>query len=346
MLSKGNNVSVVVPVYNVEKYLHRCIDSLLNQTCRPLEIILVDDGATDRSGLICDEYAARYDIIRVIHKENGGLSSARKAGWKAAKGEFICFVDSDDYVADIYIEKLSDCLGVDNVDLCLCSWAKDCAGKISEVHLQYDKSFIENAEIVEQYILPIVGTLSAPGAINIPGFVPIRMYRTRKLMEDDFVSEREYFTEDVILNISYAQRLKGRIAIVAAPLYYYCINPGSLTIKYRKNGFKMRLACYRLCKILIANLNVDPIAVTERLDANMVSAVKYGIFNIGKIRNYSQFKIELKELFNTPEVRQIFCSNHWPMITTWQRIFFVAYRYRLYFFLYKLLEIRKTLWFP
>lgn len=343
MLSKGNNVSVVVPVYNVEKYLRRCVDSLLNQTSQPLEIILVDDGATDRSGLICDEYAAIYDIIRVIHKENGGLSSARKAGWKAAKGELICFVDSDDYVADIYIERLSDRLSVDNVDLCLCSWAKDTAGNITEVNLPYDKCFIENAEIAEQYILPIVGALSAPGAINIPGFVPIRMYRTDMLMEEDFVSEREYFTEDVILNISYVQRLKGRIAIVATPLYYYCINPGSLTLKYRKNGFKMRLACYRLCKILIDNVNVDPVAATERLDANMVSAVTYGIFNIGKIRNYSQFKIELKELFNTPEVSRIFSSNHWPMIATWQRIIFVTYRYRLYFLLYKLLKMRKML---
>lgn len=91
-------ISVIVPVYNVEKYLHRCVDSILNQTYENLEILLVDDGSTDGSGAICDEYAQRDSRVRVIHKENGGLSSARNAGIDAAKGEYLAFVDSDDWI--------------------------------------------------------------------------------------------------------------------------------------------------------------------------------------------------------------------------------------------------------
>lgn len=99
-------LSVIVPVYKAEKYLHRCVDSIIAQTWSNLEIILVDDGSPDNSGAICDEYAARDSRIRVIHKPNGGVSSARNAGIDAATGEYIAFVDSDDYIAPDMYEKL------------------------------------------------------------------------------------------------------------------------------------------------------------------------------------------------------------------------------------------------
>lgn len=98
-----DKISVIVPVYNVEKYLSRCLDSILAQTYENIEIILVDDGSADNSGIICDEYAKKYDNIKVIHKENGGQSSARNEGLKAATGEYIGFVDSDDWIdKDMY----------------------------------------------------------------------------------------------------------------------------------------------------------------------------------------------------------------------------------------------------
>ena len=92
-------ISVIVPVYNVEKYLPRCIDSILAQTFTDFELILVDDGSPDRCGVICDEYAEKDKRVRVIHKENGGVSSARNAGLDDCKGEYVTFVDSDDYIA-------------------------------------------------------------------------------------------------------------------------------------------------------------------------------------------------------------------------------------------------------
>ena len=92
-------VTIIVPVYNVEKFIGKCIDSLLAQTYINLEIILVDDGSTDKSGVICDDYHHRDTRIRVIHKQNGGLSSARNVGIKAATGDYLSFVDSDDYVS-------------------------------------------------------------------------------------------------------------------------------------------------------------------------------------------------------------------------------------------------------
>ena len=99
-------ISVIVPVYNVESYLNRCIESLVRQTYKYLEIILVDDGSLDGCPHICDKWSERDNRIHVIHKTNGGLSSARNAGLKVAKGEYIAFLDSDDWIHTKFIEHL------------------------------------------------------------------------------------------------------------------------------------------------------------------------------------------------------------------------------------------------
>ena len=100
-------VTLAVPIYNMERYLPRCMDSLLDQTCRDYEILLIDDGSTDSSGALCDGYAADHpELVRVVHKPNGGLSSARNAGIDAAKGEFIIFPDPDDWTEPGYVEHL------------------------------------------------------------------------------------------------------------------------------------------------------------------------------------------------------------------------------------------------
>ena len=115
-------ISVIIPVYNVEKYLHRCLDSVIAQTYQNLEIICVDDGSIDESGRICDQYAVRDARIKVIHQENQGLSAARNRGLDAAEGEYIAFVDSDDYILEDMYKKMLDKLLNYNVDLCVCQW--------------------------------------------------------------------------------------------------------------------------------------------------------------------------------------------------------------------------------
>lgn len=115
-------VSVIVAAYNIEKYIKRCLDSLVEQTYKQLEIIVVDDGSSDHTFEICDEYAEKYENIRVIHKKNGGLSSARNEGLKKAQGSYIGYVDGDDFVEkDMYENMLKACLDK-NADIALCSY--------------------------------------------------------------------------------------------------------------------------------------------------------------------------------------------------------------------------------
>ncbi|MCM1500999.1 MAG: glycosyltransferase [Clostridium sp.] len=110
-------VSVIVPVYNVMPYLRKCIDSIVNQTYEQLEILLVDDGSTDGSGKVCDEYAEHDCRVRVIHKKNGGLSDARNVGIEAATGEYVAFIDSDDFVSEAFIEVMLKALCDSHADM-------------------------------------------------------------------------------------------------------------------------------------------------------------------------------------------------------------------------------------
>ena len=115
-------VSIIVPVYNVEKYIHKCIVSILSQTYKNLEIILVDDGSPDNCGKICDEYASNDNRIIVIHQKNGGLSAARNAGLNISTGNFIVFVDSDDYLENSAIEDCIHYIKINSCDILIFNW--------------------------------------------------------------------------------------------------------------------------------------------------------------------------------------------------------------------------------
>ena len=118
---KNDLISIIIPVYKVEKYLEKCIESVLKQTYTNLQIILVDDGSPDNCGKICDEYAKKDSRIEVIHKINGGLSDARNVGINRANGRYIGFVDSDDYIKEDMYEKLINLIKEYNADVSICN---------------------------------------------------------------------------------------------------------------------------------------------------------------------------------------------------------------------------------
>lgn len=119
-MNQNHLISIIIPVYNVEKYLNQCIESVVNQTYSNLEIILIDDGSPDNCPMICDEWGKRDNRITVIHKKNGGLSSARNAGLAIAHGDFIGFVDSDDFVESDMYERLLNAIKINNADIACC----------------------------------------------------------------------------------------------------------------------------------------------------------------------------------------------------------------------------------
>lgn len=155
-IEKNNDlISIIVPIYNVEKYLNKCIESILNQTYKNLEIILVDDGSPDNSGKICDEYKKMDSRIIVIHKPNGGLSDARNAGIMLATGKYIGFVDSDDYIEPDMYEILYTNLKKYNANISICSYVDEYESGKMEISKHFDNKIVtlNKMEALENLIL-------------------------------------------------------------------------------------------------------------------------------------------------------------------------------------------------
>ena len=145
-------ISIVVPVYKVEKFLEKCIDSIINQTYKNLEIILVDDGSPDNCGKICDEYAKKDKRIKVIHQQNGGLSAARNTGITKATGKYISFIDSDDYIEKDYIELLYTTIKQSKADIAIGSHTViyDTGTKLQKA--TGEKSILKPKEVLERIL--------------------------------------------------------------------------------------------------------------------------------------------------------------------------------------------------
>lgn len=282
-------VSVIVPIYNVEKYLKRCIDSLLSQTYKNIEIILVDDGSPDNCPLMCDEFAKENSHIKVIHKQNGGLSSARLAGFKEATGEYILFVDSDDYIEKDMVERLVFATKEKNADLGICGYYTQFGDRNEENFLPFDSDILE--DINTDYILPLIGNVA--GKINLPGFLPIRLLKKSLIDENFFVPENKYFAEDIVFDLLYSDRIQ-KIAVVNEPLYYYCINNQSLSNKYRKNKWQMLKNLYDFKKEFLDLRNIED--KDNRLKNYITASVFSAVDNAVLSGSYSSFLKEIKLL--------------------------------------------------
>lgn len=211
-------ISVIVPVYNVEKYLARCVDSILAQTHNHLEVILVDDGTKDSSGKICDEYAAKDSRIRVIHKENGGLSSARNAGINIAQGEYLSFVDSDDWIEPDALESLLNVVLREQVELVIGGrWDVSARTGKKEIGLCPQKQEVVSAEEAVRRIFCWDNCDSAAWD---------KLYHRRLFREVRF--PYGVIVEDV--PVMYKIVLDaGRVAYLDKPIYNYYHREGSIT---------------------------------------------------------------------------------------------------------------------
>ena len=213
---KKDLISVIVPIYNVEVYLRKCIDSILAQDYPNLEIILVDDGATDNCGQICDEYAQKHSNITVIHKQNGGLSSARNAGIEIAKGKYISFVDSDDWIESDMISTLYNDLKQDNADVSAIIFYQEYSdGRLIKNSHQTEKSLLSREEALSCFLFNDYLTPCACGKLyNIELWKDIR-FPEGKLFEDQ-------------LTIYKILDLADNVVFNPLPKYYYFKREGSI----------------------------------------------------------------------------------------------------------------------
>lgn len=205
-------VSVIVPVYDVERYLPCCVESILNQTLTDFELILVDDGSPDRCGELCDAYARRDSRIRVIHQPNSGLSAARNAGLEVARGLLVGFIDSDDWVLPEYLERLIHTLDATGAGIIMCTFLRVWGDSLGQYAGSDDVEVLSATEAVRRIVEPrdgLTGGMEVATAKLYPrDLFDYVKYPVGRLHED------EYTTYKLILGVA-------SVAVVSRPLYMY-----------------------------------------------------------------------------------------------------------------------------
>lgn len=254
-------VSVVVPIYNMQKYLERCIDYLLNQTYKNLEIILVDDGSTDCSGTICDMYEGSDNRIVVIHKKNGGVSSARNAGMNVATGIYIMFIDPDDYIVNNAISEMVNYIEKYDVDLVESSYAK----------FEIDNDFT----IIQKEKCGRISSIEGIGAFLkwnglITSFCWGKLYKTKIAKQISFNTDLRV-GEDAVFVYEYLKR-SNDIYIINDALYrYFLRNDSAIGNKYTKK----RIDAIKSAEIIRFSCNEFFPSLSEEADVHLGLAVFY-----------------------------------------------------------------------
>lgn len=271
-------ISIIVPVYNCAKYLHQCMESLINQTLKEIEIICINDGSTDNSAQILQEYAQKDPRIKIINKENGGQALARNIGIDIADGEYIGFVDSDDWVSLDFFEKLYNAAQKYDAEIAAASIIR-----LSKLHKKYHLKFTEE-KITDDYKTKLQ-------TCNIPelSYVWNKIYKTSRIKESNLKFTEGRLYEDVVFTPQALYYLK-KLVTVPNTYYYYRRRAGStVSLKTQKTNEDAIWARKEMQNFFIKH-NVDDIKTSNTR--------KYKLFGLSvfKIKTYDNIKTYM--LFN------------------------------------------------
>lgn len=319
-------ISIIVPVYNVEKYLQNCINSILNQTFQAFELILVNDGSTDNSRKICEKYAEKDSRIILINKKNGGLSSARNAGIKIAKGEYISFIDPDDCISKSYFNILFEKAENNNCDIIVSGF----------------KTVPNNIEAIPSYKLNEVlnGIDFILSSENIHSkndlcFVWRYLYKLDLIKQNNILfNEKIFIGEDVVFNLE-VLAISKRVMAISDILYYYTINNyNSLTkCKYKTNLEQSLIEQYEKRMYLSKKYKlINHIKYKNDMANYYINSVYRMLIENLKNSEVSNFKNEVKRISNNKMFRESIenlgfkyrCHNYK------EYIFYLALKFKIY----------------
>lgn len=230
-------VSIIIPVYNVEKYLDRCMQSVFLQSYKNLEIILIDDGSPDSCPRLCDEYGNIDKRVRVLHKKNEGLGLARNSGLALATGKYVLFIDSDDYLSEKMVEKLVYQAELMNADIVYCGYFYETSNhKWIEVR-DFEKEQTFKGNDIDAVSLAFI-TNQNKLKVRLQRTVWHALYSKALIDDEDirFPSERQIPSEDLIFQ-SRISKFANIISFIPDCLYYYCLNNNSITMNFKKDRY-------------------------------------------------------------------------------------------------------------
>lgn len=335
-------VSIIVPVYNTEKYLKQCIDSITGQTLKEIEIIIVDDGSKAECAALCDELAQTDSRIKVIHKANAGLGFARNSGMEIACGEYVGFIDSDDYIKPEMYEALYQAAVKNDADLAISGVCFVGGNTFSKDGDYIEKSCFDSETVFENegmktLLLGVVGALPRESDDSRYGVGVCKNIFRRSLIQDkkiEFFSERKIISEDTMYMVDYIKCAKKAVGVPGA-FYCYRRNDESLSKSYRSDRFE---------KVLIF---LDEL---EEHIKDVLSREEYGLYfdrlvqGYGRIVSvqeimhahdekikYRSLRARLKEICTHKTMATVLKTYPWYQLPKKQAAFAFCMKYKLYY---------------
>ncbi len=312
-------ISVIVPVYNVEKYINKCIDSIINQTYKNLEIILVDDGSPDNCGKICDEYEKKDNRVKVIHKTNSGVSSARNEGVEIATGKWISFIDSDDWIEENYFEVLLEYAKKYNSNVAICGYNRIYKDRKEEINSLENNLEMNSREYLIKSLNPQTGL----------GFCHMKIIE-RKCIANVRFNKDLIVGEDALFNIEISKNIERAIFCNQA-LYNYRNNEDSVVKKYDLNYANKYLQSMKVNKKYIFE-NYEELEIRQRY-YNFVAfhvmliAVNYCYHPDNEAKNRRK---SLKEICSYDEFKEGIEKSNYDDISLTRKITLFTLKHRMY----------------
>lgn len=301
------DISIIVPVYNVEKYLQRCMESLIEQKDVHLEILLIDDGSVDASGIICDEFADTYADVKVIHKENEGLGLTRNRGIREATGEYILFVDSDDFLQKNILYSLYDYVKMKNSDVCFFMRnLVDRKGNVTVSREKFPEQTVENKRLISLcFGEPLKKDLYTVGAAWKA------IYRREFLQQHKlyFLSERDYLSEDYIFSAELCS-YNPKVSFYEEPIYFYCDNEGSLTNSYRRDRWEKAVKLFDKLNETALKHCLGEEAYNRNYNNFLINLlVSFKHICLCRTMRYEEKKHEIKLICDNDNIQKVLCSR-------------------------------------
>lgn len=343
-------VSIIVPVYNVEKYLPQCLDSLINQTYSNIEIICVDDESPDNSIKILKKYAEKDTRIKIVEQKNMGLSGARNTGMKYANGEYIMCVDSDDWIDLETCEQAVRALLKHNADLVMWSYIRESDNKSAEKLMFWeDETVFDNDAVKNQINRRLCGLLgdelAHPDYANAIETAWGKLYRFSVIKDNkiEYVSERIIGTEDALFNL-YATRYVNRAVYLKKPYNHYRRNnTGSLTSNYKEKLFQQWMTLFDYMEQYICDNNLDDnfsLALNNRI---ALSILGLGLNIMSSDFSGSKKRKLIKDIISSERYRKAYQTLVFTYFPLHWKLFYFCAKHQRPFGLYMLLRVIESI---
>lgn len=310
-------VSIIVPVYNVEAYLEKCLDSMLDQTYSNIEIVLINDGSTDNGPKICDEYAKKDSRVKVIHKANSGVSDTRNIGLEAAKGSYVTFVDSDDWIEKDYVENLYRAIIENKADYATCGYNRVYGNKSEKINSSGETITYSARE----YLIKLLNVQSSYGFCHM------------KLIKKDIIKDTKFYKglvvgEDALFNIELCKNITKAV-VLEQPLYNYRFNANSVVRKYDENYMNK----YQESMEIMNNYIMKEYKEDKEIRQNLYNYVAYHILLVAvnycfNPNNKNKIK-SLKNIYNIEIFKTAIKFSNYEMMSLSRKVTLFSLKYKL-----------------